>query len=1213
MMTPTCRTSAARQAASRGPVALAVLVSLVAGLLTLLSPGTSYAQAERHNAATFNMRYNVDRWQHGAYSIAKKVEILALQEVPDGMPPDAEHANGRHVGQQTQINGFTVDRYKWTNCTDRPGGPACVIYRLTTHRKHRSLALVVNQPTDEITDINVIPPQPITPGRPVDGDSKPALGVQLQDGTWFYSVHGKNRTSSTNQSNDVPGLVGAISQASGNDWAVMGDFNRTPDSLNPVPGGGEIVRSARPTHPVGNPNDELDYMITHGLPAGHQYRGFRLTYEDSSDHYPVMFRTSTDTSGQICDEDAPLPLRSGSASQRSDRAGGLCPDKPKAIVSMGDSYISGEAGRWQGNGFNGQYSYKAKEGSAYGTDRTAFDCTGSGVDEKCEHDPKRVYGNTGEGEEMCHRSDVAPIKSIGDELGIPQKRRFNIACSGATTEDVTSRTFKGEKPQVEQLAELAGRYRLTYVVLSIGGNDLGFSEIAQDCVLGYEGNRPCSDNGREEVADKLGDVREAVNTAVNEVQETLSGAGQDRTKIIIQGYPNPVPPARRMRYENEGWQRESLGGCPLLDKDVDWLHDEVVPGLNRRLASVAQSRDVVFLNTESAFAGHQLCDRFASQAGKDDTRDNPPDAAATEWVRWIPGLMDWFPWTQGETQEAAHPNAFGQQALGICLRKTMEATRDGSKGPFDCRGAPSTGPDKVQVSEQGIQQSVRLMPLGDSITEGVGSSHHNGYRKVLYDALESDVGDGNVNFVGSVRRGNMSDPNNEGHRGKRIDEIASFAHCYARVYQPNVITLHAGTNDFNQNYPSSTALQRIRALIKQTLADSPRAVIVLAKVIPTGKDDMQASIDAFNAKLPGLVSEFRADGKHIVLTDTSDLNVSDGLQNDAHPNDEGYAKLGNDFHTGVMEAADKGWIKKPAAEKPATKCKREDPDEDQSKAGPGWRALGVVAPGMTHPSGHTDLADFDGDGRDDYVRVDEKNHTLRIALNLKSKKPGFPQWKEVRTDVSDNLGLIWDKGWKLHFADIDGDGMDDIVVVPPSGSKEAVRNILNQGLTSSGRDILWSGPGPIGLTLDHVPQEAVRFADVNGDGRDDYLRVGKDGSVHAYYNLESDTGGWEWKEHRNWAPGVFYGSRSRLRLADVNGDGKADYLMVGKRGAVHAYINNGDKARRRFTEHRYFVKETGYPGDETTFRDISGDGKADYVVVYDGGSVRAWFNRGGNM
>ncbi|MFC7310413.1 hypothetical protein ACFQVC_40155 [Streptomyces monticola] len=59
-------------------------------------------------------------------------------------------------------------------------------------------------------------------------------------------------------------------------------------------------------------------------------------------------------------------------------------------------------------------------------------------------------------------------------------------------------------------------------------------------------------------------------------------------------------------------------------------------------------------------------------------------------------------------------------------------------------------------------------------------------------------------------------------------------------------------------------------------------------------------------------------------------------------------------------------------------------------------------------------------------------------------------------------------------------------------------------------------------------------------------------------------------------------------------------------------LNRGGRGNGGFKEHRYFVKETGYPGAKSTFRDISGDGKADYVVVYDGGSVRAWLNRGGN-
>jgi hypothetical protein len=61
-----------------------------------------------------------------------------------------------------------------------------------------------------------------------------------------------------------------------------------------------------------------------------------------------------------------------------------------------------------------------------------------------------------------------------------------------------------------------------------------------------------------------------------------------------------------------------------------------------------------------------------------------------------------------------------------------------------------------------------------------------------------------------------------------------------------------------------------------------------------------------------------------------------------------------------------------------------------------------------------------------------------------------------------------------------------------------------------------------------------------------------------------------------------------------------------------ATINEGGSGNGGFTERLNFVNETGYPGPKSQFADISGDGKADNLVIYDGGSVLAWLNRGGN-
>src|SRR5689334_12599304 len=57
---------------------------------------------------------------------------------------------------------------------------------------------------------------------------------------------------------------------------------------------------------------------------------------------------------------------------------------------------------------------------------------------------------------------------------------------------------------------------------------------------------------------------------------------------------------------------------------------------------------------------------------------------------------------------------------------------------------------------------LRIMPLGDSITYGVGSSALDSYRGALFWRL-ADAGVA-VDYVGSMRSGNSPDPDNEGHK-----------------------------------------------------------------------------------------------------------------------------------------------------------------------------------------------------------------------------------------------------------------------------------------------------------------------------------------------------------------------------------------------------------------------------------------------------------------
>src|ERR1700744_3061932 len=147
--------------------------------------------------------------------------------------------------------------------------------------------------------------------------------------------------------------------------------------------------------------------------------------------------------------------------------------RPTAIVSMGDSFISGEGGRWSGNGAE-------PFGTRSGADPAAFGCGALG----CEYVPARVYGASEAND--CHRSDVAPIESAP----ISVEEKVNLACSGAKARDLWPAAeggteHFGEPPEADQLAAGARRDDVRMIVVTVGANDVGFGELVIDCALDW--------------------------------------------------------------------------------------------------------------------------------------------------------------------------------------------------------------------------------------------------------------------------------------------------------------------------------------------------------------------------------------------------------------------------------------------------------------------------------------------------------------------------------------------------------------------------------------------------------------------------------------------------------------------------------------------------------------------------------------------------------
>ena len=459
---------------------------------------------------------------------------------------------------------------------------------------------------------------------------------------------------------------------------------------------------------------------------------------------------------------------------------------------------------------------------------------------------------------------------------------------------------------------------------------------------------------------------------------------------------------------------------------------------------------------------------------------------------------------------------------------------------------PDPGPDPEPEPEPPAFPTVgqlRIMPLGDSITWGTGSSTEAGYRVRLYTDLQ---GHGNtVDFVGSLRSGPA--PNaHEGHPSWKIADIAGIADSVLATHRPNVVLLHLGTNDMAGNIDPAGAPARLGGLIDQIFAASPDVTLLVSTIVPSGFPGIQARIAAYNQAVPGVVAARQQAGKHVGLVDMGQVTVAD-VPDGLHPNDIGYDKMAMAFYDELRFLAAIGWIKPPTG--------------GSSHEGPvqGWFPQGTIASGTGLASGGRIVyADLNGDSRADYVQVNA-NSSVQAWLNS-GPMPGGGDW-----------------GWA------------------PQGT-------------------IASGVG--------VPGSQIRFADLNSDRRADFLSVAPNTAVQAWLNSGPQPGGggdWGWMPQGTIASGVPAPAGTgdpgtRVRLADVTRDGRADYLLVHDNSAVDLWTNAGPMPGGGdwgWTPQGTTASGVGSPGTQIQFADITGDGRADYLDVNPtSGATRAWANVG---
>ena len=351
------------------------------------------------------------------------------------------------------------------------------------------------------------------------------------------------------------------------------------------------------------------------------------------------------------------------------------------IVSVGDSYISGEAGRWAGNSNNGEAYTDALGSTAY------FDNA----------------GHTAETITRCHRSLAAEVYT-GVVNGM------NLACSGAKTSTFTDGNgyFKpgldfyssgGQQGQALMLQTFAATHNVKAVAVSIGGNNFNFGSVVQSCVTDFLGSPSwwpdyCNDDSSVTANFTSSNVTAqttAIKNGLLNLRTAMRNAGyaDGSWSLIVQDYESPLPTSGGMRYSQSGYTRQNTGGCGFWDNDLNWANNSALPTINtavKNAASQAAITGTKVLDLASAFNGRRLCENTVGLIEEKGLAGWWSAGAVdkTEWINQIRTVSTCCG-SNYYIQESLHPNYWGQGALANCL--TLAWNNGAPRGGTCTRGA----------------------------------------------------------------------------------------------------------------------------------------------------------------------------------------------------------------------------------------------------------------------------------------------------------------------------------------------------------------------------------------------------------------------------------------------------------------------------------------------------------------------------------------------
>jgi lysophospholipase L1-like esterase len=203
----------------------------------------------------------------------------------------------------------------------------------------------------------------------------------------------------------------------------------------------------------------------------------------------------------------------------------------------------------------------------------------------------------------------------------------DATCSGAETEDMFApQNVSPGGPNPPQLDSLSADTRL--VTLTIGGNDIGFSDLAQDCVAVLPFGSPCRDRytrGGDQISARIAATAPQVDAVLDTIRLRSPLA-----RVLVVNYSAIFP------HSGSGcWPR-----MPVTPRDVAWLRSKHVE-LNAMLATQASANGAVLVDVYGASVGRDAC-----------------VGSGTRWVE---------PYVPGNAAAPLHPNRRGMEAMAAMV------------------------------------------------------------------------------------------------------------------------------------------------------------------------------------------------------------------------------------------------------------------------------------------------------------------------------------------------------------------------------------------------------------------------------------------------------------------------------------------------------------------------------------------------------------------